>query len=97
MNWENRDVSTPPIQGTGSMTRVVRSIGAAAMVVAFVGGLAALSYARWMRPLADGDAALADGRYDEALARYAEAEARFDRFAAARQFFADDYSHVMAN
>jgi tetratricopeptide (TPR) repeat protein len=50
-----------------------------------------------MRPAADGDAALADGRYDEALARYADAEARFDRFAAARELFAGDYSHVMRN
>ena len=67
------------------------------MVLAFVAGLAALTYARWMRPLTDGDAALAEGRYEDALARYAEAEARFDRFVAARQFFADDYQHVMAN
>ena len=79
------------------MTHVVRSSGAAVMVLALVAGVAALAYARWMRPLADGDAALANGHYEEALARYADAEARFDRFAAARQFFADDYSHVMAN
>jgi tetratricopeptide (TPR) repeat protein len=79
------------------MTRVVRSSGGAAMVLALAAGVAALSYARWMRPLAEGDAALAEGRDEEALVRYADAEARFDRFAAARQFFAADYRHVMAN
>jgi tetratricopeptide (TPR) repeat protein len=47
--------------------------------------------------LRDVDAALADGRYEQALASYADAEARFDRVAAARELFKDDYSHVMGN
>jgi tetratricopeptide (TPR) repeat protein len=79
------------------MTPAVRSTAAAAMVVMLLAGSAAIAYARWMRPAADGDAALADGRYDQALASYADAEARFDRWAAARELFAGDYSHVMAN
>ena len=79
------------------MTRSVRSAGAVTMVLLLVVGLVMLAYARWTRPAADGDAALAGGRHDEALARYTDAEARFDKFAAAKQLFADDYSHVMAN
>jgi tetratricopeptide (TPR) repeat protein len=79
------------------MTPVARAAGAAAMVLMLLAGGAALAYARWMRPVADGDAALADGRYEQALASYAEAEGRFDRWAAAREVFAGDYGHVMAN
>jgi len=79
------------------MTPLARSAGAAAMVLMLVAGCAALAYARWMRPAAEGDAALADGRYEQALASYADAEARFDRLATARELFAADYSHVMAN
>ncbi len=79
------------------MTSAARSVGAAAMVLVFIAGGAALAYARWTRSAADGDAAVADGRYEQALAHYAAAEARFDRFAAAKELFAADYSHVMAN
>ena len=79
------------------MSRWIRSAGAAAMVVALIAGSSALAYARWTQPAADGDDALADGRYDAALASYGRAEARFDRFAAAKEFFAADYSHVMAS
>ena len=79
------------------MTPVMRSASSAVMVLLFVAGSAAIGYGRWMRPTAEGDAALADGRYDHALARYADAEARFDRFPAARELFARDYGHVMAS
>jgi tetratricopeptide (TPR) repeat protein len=79
------------------MTPLARSAGAAAVVLMLLAGCAAIAYARWMRPAAAGDAALADGRYEQALASYADAEARFDRFAAAKEVFAGDYSHVMAN
>ncbi len=79
------------------MTRLVRSVSAAVMILALVAGSSALVYARWTRPAADGDAALAAGRYEQALASYADAEARFDRVAAAKEWFAADYSHVMAN
>ena len=79
------------------MTPQLRSAAAAVMVLMLLAGSSAIAYARWMRPAADGDAALADGRYEQALASYADAEARFDRFAAAKELFAGDYSHVMAN
>jgi len=79
------------------MTPVVRSAAAAVMVLMLLAGGLAVAYARWMRPAADGDAALAAGRYEEALASYADAEARFDRVAAAKELFAGDYRHVMAN
>src|SRR5437867_13402958 len=79
------------------MIRLFRPALAVAMVVVFLAGFAMVVYARWTRPVADGDASLSKDRYDDALARYAEAEARFDRFAAAKQVFADDYRHVVAN
>jgi tetratricopeptide (TPR) repeat protein len=79
------------------MMIALRSLGAAAMAVVLLAGVAALSYARVTRPVADADAALADGRFKEALVSYAEAEARFNRYAPVRQIFASDYSHVMAN
>jgi len=75
----------------------VRTLGGALVVVALVVGVSAIAYAQWTAPIADADAALADGRLDEALTRYASAEARFDRSAAARQLFAPDHDHVMAN
>lgn len=78
------------------MTRWARAAAAAAMVLMLVAGIAALAYARWTRPVADGARALAEGRYEQALASYADAEARFDRVPAAREFFAADYDHVMA-
>lgn len=77
--------------------RPVRSLGPAVMAVVLLGGVAAIGYARWTGPVSEGDAALADGRLKEALAHYADAETRFDRYAAAKQVFASDYSHVMAN
>ncbi len=79
------------------MITLARSAGAVAMVLMLLAGGSAIAYARWMRPAADGDAALADGRYEQALASYADAEARFDSVAAAKELFAGDYGHVMAN
>ena len=79
------------------MTSLVRSAGAAAMVLVLLAGCSAIAYAAWMHPAAEGDAALADGRYEQALASYAAAETRFDRLAAAKELFAGDYGHVMAN
>jgi tetratricopeptide (TPR) repeat protein len=67
------------------------------MVLVFAAGCVAIAYARWTRPAADGDAALAAGRYEEALASYARAERRFNRFPAATEFFAGDYTHVVAS
>ncbi len=66
-------------------------------VVALLAGAAALLYARWTRPIADGDAALAGGQIERALASYVTADARFDRVPAARQLFAGEYQRVVAN
>ena len=79
------------------MARLARSAGAGAAILALVAGTAALAYGWWTRPAADGDRALSEGRYEQALASYAEAEARFARAAPARQIFAADHSHVLAN
>jgi tetratricopeptide (TPR) repeat protein len=78
------------------ITALSRTAGAIMMALLLAAGCAMVAYARWMRPAADGDAALTGGRYEEALGRYAEAEARFDSWAAAKQFFEDDYRHVVA-
>ena len=80
------------------MNPLARSAGAALMLtVILIAGAAALAYARWTRPAADADAAVAQAKYEQALAGYAAAESRFDRFDAAKQLFAADYSHVMAS
>ena len=79
------------------MTPLARAAAAVTMVLMLLAGGFAIAYARWMRAAADGDAALAAGRYEQARASYADAEARFDRFAAAKELFAGDYSHVMAS
>ena len=75
----------------------VRTLGAAVMTIVLVAGVGAIAYARWTHSLADADRAVAEGRLEQALASYADADARFDRSAAAKQLFASDYSHAMAN
>jgi tetratricopeptide (TPR) repeat protein len=67
------------------------------MVPVLVAGAAALAYASWTRPIADGDGAVAAGRFDRALGDYAVARARFERFAPLRQAFASEYDRVAAN
>jgi tetratricopeptide (TPR) repeat protein len=79
------------------MATAATSIGAAACLVLFAAGLGATAYARWTRPIADGDAALANGQTARALAAYGEAEAQFDRLPALRQVAAADYHHAVAN
>ena len=74
--------------------RHAASVVAILMVLA---GGAALAYARWTAPIAEGDRAVADGQLDRALAAYARAEARFDRLPPARQLFAADYQRVVEN
>ena len=74
--------------------RHAASVVAILMVLA---GGAALAYARWTAPIAEGDRAIADGQLDRALAAYARAEARFDRVAPAKQLFASDYQRVVEN
>ncbi|HEV2986355.1 MAG TPA: hypothetical protein VGX46_18285 [Vicinamibacterales bacterium] len=78
------------------MTAAVKSIASGAAVLALLAGGAALAYARWTGPLADGDRAIADGELERALTAYARAEARFDRVGAAKQLFAADYDRSVA-
>jgi tetratricopeptide (TPR) repeat protein len=68
------------------------ALGAALVILLLVAGAAAVACARWTRPIAAADAALAAGRFDEALASYALAEARLDRLPAVRQLLARDYA-----
>jgi tetratricopeptide (TPR) repeat protein len=75
----------------------LRALGAVVMVLALLTGASAAAYARWTGPVADGDAAIADGRFEQALGHYADAEARFDRYPAAKELFAGEYAHVVAN
>jgi len=75
----------------------VASLGSAIMVPVLVAGVAALAYARWTRPAADGDAAVAAGQFDRALSEYTIARARFDRVAPLRQVFASEYDRIAAN
>src|SRR4051812_8248377 len=79
------------------MTTAGRSIAGTVMVVMLAAGAAAAAAARWTRPIADADAALAAGEWDRAAAGYASAEARLDRLPAVRQLFARDYDRVVAN
>src|SRR5712692_812688 len=79
------------------MGSATKTVGSAAMVLLLVAGAAALAYARWTRPIAEADAALAGGEYARALADYAAAEARFDRVGPAKQAFTSEYNRVVAN
>jgi len=69
-----------------------QAFGAALVMLLLVVGAAAVACARWTRPIAAADEALAAGRLDEALASYARAEARLDRLPAVRQLLAPDYA-----
>src|SRR5437879_5702218 len=66
-------------------------------VLMLLGGGAALAYARFTVPVAEGDRAIVDGHLDRALAAFSHAEARFDRLTVAKQLFADDYHRVIDN
>jgi tetratricopeptide (TPR) repeat protein len=79
------------------MTSAAKSIGSALMAALLLAGAAALAYARWTRPIADADQALADGELPRALTGYRDAEVRFDRVAAAKQLFTSEYNRVVAN
>src|SRR5512140_1038661 len=74
----------------------MRSFIAALAVAALLLGGAALAYARWTRPVADGDAALAAGQLERALPSYSTARGRFDGVPVARSLFAGDYLRVVS-
>jgi hypothetical protein len=67
------------------------------MVLLFLSGAALVGYARWTRPIAAADTALAEGRLQDAVAGYVRGEARFDGLPAARQLFAAEYARAYAN
>ena len=76
---------------------MLKSFGTVVAVIVLLAGAAALGYARWSRPIAEGDAQLAAGHLNQAIASYGAAEARFDAIPATRQLFAADYNHAVAN
>jgi tetratricopeptide (TPR) repeat protein len=65
--------------------------------VLFLAGASLVAYARWTRPIADADTALADGRLDDAIAGYRTGETRFDQLPAARQLFESEYARAYGN
>jgi len=73
-----------------------RALVGALVLLLLVGGLAAVACARWTRPVADGDEALAAGDPARARAAYAIAVARFDRVPVLRQILTRDYARVVA-
>ena len=60
-------------------------------------GGGALGYARWSRPIAEADAALASGDFARALERYRHARGRFDALPPVRQIFTSEYARLAAN
>lgn len=66
------------------------------MLVLLLAGAAAVVCARWTRPIAEADAALAAEDWDRARAAYASAEARMDRIPVLRQILARDYTRAVA-
>ena len=75
----------------------MKSFGSAVAVLILLLGGVALAYSQWSHAIDEGDAALAAGHLDAAVASYARAEERFDKIPAARQLFAADYDHAVAN
>jgi hypothetical protein len=73
-----------------------RIAAGALMLLLLVSGAAAVTAARWLQPIAEGDEALAAGDWERARLSYALAEARFDRVPAVRQLLARDYARVVA-
>ena len=76
---------------------MLKSLGAAILLLLFLAGASLVGYARWTRPIADADAALAEGRLDRAIAGYQIGETRFDQLPAARQLFASEYARAYDN
>ena len=74
-----------------------QSIGGTLVLLLFAAGAAAVACARWTRPIAEGDRALADGRLEQALSAYTRAERRFEALPVARQILARDYHRLVAN
>ena len=75
----------------------MRAFVSTVAVLLLAAGVALIGYARWTRPLADADAALADGRLEQAVAGYQIAEARFDALPAAKQIVPVEYNRAVGN
>jgi len=75
----------------------MRTVGIGLFILVLTVGASGLAYARWTRPAAEADVALANGEFDKALAAYTAAEARFDRLPAAKQLFKSDYARIVSN
>jgi tetratricopeptide (TPR) repeat protein len=76
---------------------MLKTLGAALVIVLFLAGVSLVAYSRWTRPIAAADAALADGRLDDAIAGYRTSETRFDQLPAARQMFESEYARAYGN
>lgn len=79
------------------MTGWMKTICSGAMVLSLAAGCAMVAYARWMRPIAEADAATAAGDIGRALASYAEAEKRFDSLPLLKRLLSSDYDRVVGN
>src|ERR1700722_7184132 len=80
-----------------SMGSRFKTVVSCFMVLVFLAGIAALTYAWWSRPIAAGDAAVADNQYEGALSDYAAAEARFDKVPVTKQLFTAEYNRLIAS
>jgi tetratricopeptide (TPR) repeat protein len=75
----------------------VKTVGSLAMVLLLASGCAMIAYARWTRPIADADAAMAAGDVGRALASYAVAEKRFDAIPPLKRLLSSEYDRIIAN
>ena len=65
------------------------------MLLLLVSGAAAVASARWLRPIGEGDEALAAGDWERARLAYALAESRFERAPVTRQVLPREYARVV--
>jgi len=79
------------------MNNRVKTVGSAVMVVFLSCGFVMIVYARWARPIADADAAMAAGEVGRALEAYAVAERRFDALPPLKHLLSSEYDRIVAN
>jgi tetratricopeptide (TPR) repeat protein len=75
----------------------LKSLASGTIALVLAAGAAAVAYARWSDPIAEGDRAVAGGQLERALASYVHAEQRFDRAGPAKQLFVRDYHRTVEN
>ena len=66
-------------------------------VLVFIAGVLLLVYARWSRPMLEGELELDAGRTETALHKYAAAEKRFGGYRITREVAAAEYARAVAN